>query len=195
MTIPELKAELRRQIMAELRAMSPETRATDSALACSRLARQEIWQQTRVVLCYAPMPSELDIWPLVLEGQAAGKAICLPRYVPEKRLYEAGLVQDFRGDLRRGRLGIWEPGPHCPAWPLKRLDLVLAPGVGFDLNGWRLGRGKGYYDQMLPAVGGTKCGVAFDAQVRAALPVESHEARLDCILTPTRWLVAGQGPV
>ena len=66
--------------------------------------------------------------------------------------------------------------------------MILVPGVAFDLHGRRLGRGKGFYDQLLAGVRGTTCGVAFDVQVVRELPQEPHDARVNCILTPTRWL-------
>jgi len=68
-----------------------------------------------------------------------------------------------------------------------RLDLALVPGVAFDLNGHRLGRGKGYYDRLLAMLTGPACGVAFDQQIVSQVPNEPHDVRLSCILTPTRW--------
>jgi 5-formyltetrahydrofolate cyclo-ligase len=68
------------------------------------------------------------------------------------------------------------------------LDLILVPGVAFDLQGRRLGRGKGYYDQLLGALHGTRCGVAFDQQVVDEIPMAPHDMTLHCILTPTRWV-------
>jgi 5-formyltetrahydrofolate cyclo-ligase len=66
--------------------------------------------------------------------------------------------------------------------------LVLAPGVGFDAAGGRLGRGRGFYDRLLAHISGIKCGVAFDPQLVERIPMERHDARMNCILTPTRWL-------
>ena len=67
-------------------------------------------------------------------------------------------------------------------------DLILVPGVAFDLHGRRLGRGKGFYDQLLAAVRGTTCGVAFEQQMVREVPVEPHDIHLNSILTPTRWI-------
>jgi 5-formyltetrahydrofolate cyclo-ligase len=60
--------------------------------------------------------------------------------------------------------------------------------VAFDVHGHRLGRGKGYYDQLLRGLGGTTCGVAFDQQIVGEIPVEPHDVRVNCVLTPTRWI-------
>jgi len=62
------------------------------------------------------------------------------------------------------------------------------PGLGFDLSGHRLGRGRGYYDRLLAGIAGVKCGVAFDPQVVAQIPAERHDVNMNFILTPTRWL-------
>jgi 5-formyltetrahydrofolate cyclo-ligase len=68
------------------------------------------------------------------------------------------------------------------------VDLILVPGLAFDLRGHRLGRGKGYYDQLLRGLGGITCGVAFDQQIVAGIPVEPHDVRVNRVLTPTRWI-------
>ena len=79
--------------------------------------------------------------------------------------------------------------PTCAPALLNSLDLVLVPGVAFDLHGRRLGRGKGYYDQLLAGVCGTTCGVAFDEQIVREVPLEPHDVLMNCILTPTRWVM------
>lgn len=139
-------------------------------------------------MLFASMHSEPDIWPLINEALSAGKTVALPRFCPATQTYEAGCIRDLDTDLQRGKLGIREPGPHCPTFALNRLDLVLVPGVAFDPHGRRLGRGKGYYDRLLAEVRGVKCGVAFDEQIVPEVPVGPHDAPLNCIVTPTRWL-------
>jgi 5-formyltetrahydrofolate cyclo-ligase len=133
------------------------------------------------------MAGEPDLRPLIEESLAAGKLVALPRYFAAEKKYIACRVSQTAQDVQPGRYGIGEPNVSCPEIPLKELDLFLVPGVGFSLHGGRLGRGKGYYDQLLAGVRGLKCGVAFDWQVTFDFPLEEHDIRLDCILTPTRW--------
>jgi len=134
------------------------------------------------------LAGELDVWPLVGEAIRQGKTAVLPRYSRALDGYVACQVKDLATEVRAARFGIREPVEACGEIAINRLDLVMVPGVAFDLHGHRLGRGKGYYDRMLGSVAGKACGVAFDEQVVSAVPVEAHDVVLNCILTPTRWI-------
>jgi 5-formyltetrahydrofolate cyclo-ligase len=185
----EAKRALRGQTQARVNAMAPAQQTVASQRACALLEKQPVWQNASSILFYAPLPAELDIWPLVARVLGEGKQAALPRFVPEHDGYVACAVRNPEQEITVGRFGIREPVPGCPATALNRLDFILVPGVAFDLQGRRLGRGKGFYDQLLAAVRGTTCGVAFDEQIVGAVPVEPHDISLSCILTPTRWMV------
>jgi 5-formyltetrahydrofolate cyclo-ligase len=188
---PEIKTSkqaLRRDVAALLRAMAPAERLAASGQARILLASRPRWRAARSVLFYAPLAEELDVWPLVQEALGAGKRVGLPRFAPERGTYVACEVRDLGLDLNAGHFGIREPADHCAPFSLKWLDLILVPGVAFDLDGRRLGRGKGFYDQLLAGLRGVMCGVAFDQQIVREVPVTSHDILMNCILTPTRWL-------
>jgi 5-formyltetrahydrofolate cyclo-ligase len=70
--------------------------------------------------------------------------------------------------------------------PLAKFDLVLVPGMAFDLHGDRLGRGRGFYDRLLAEASGVKCGVGYDFQLLEKIPAEPHDAKVDFIFTPSR---------
>ena len=190
MTAPSsnAKAALREQIRARLKAISTAAREAASTKLCSHLQENEAWSKARSVLFFASMADEPDVWPLLAEALQAGKLVALPRFDPEKKNYAACQIRSLAEDVVSGQFGIREPHNSCPALPLNRLDLILVPGIAFDLHGRRLGRGKGFYDQLLADVRGTTCGVAFDEQIVAAIPMEPHDIPLNCILTPTRWI-------
>ena len=217
-SIQNEKLALRHKVGERVRGMAAEIRLEASVRAREALARQERWKRAECILGYAPLGGELDIWPLLLEGLKEGKRVFLPRFAgkplkqfPEQAsgstlvkqgvnerepvdyahsegFYVACEIKDPEKDLLVGRFGIREPETWCSQIELNRLDFTLVPGVAFDLQGRRLGRGKGFYDRMLAAVRGTTCGVAFDEQIVEEVPVEPHDTRVNCILTPTRWI-------
>lgn len=167
----------------------PARRAAASQEICRRLLAQPVWQQARHVLIFVPLRDEPDIWPLTAAAKRSGKTVALPRFQPDTGGYAAAVVDDAARNLAPGKFGIREPAPDCPAIALNRLDLVLVPALAFDWHGRRLGRGRGFYDRLLADVSGTTCGVALDEQLVADIPVEPHDILLNCILTPSHWLM------
>lgn len=186
--IQEQKRELRTRVLAAVNEISPEARERGSAQVCAQLQEQELWMAAKSALLFAPMPGELDIWPLVTEALARGCEVLLPRFSAGSRDYEACHITNAQADVRVGYFGIREPSADCARTKLSAVDLILVPGVAFDRQGHRLGRGKGYYDRLLKTVRGLKCGVGFDEQLVEEIPVEAHDVRLDFVVTPSRWM-------
>ena len=182
------KAQIRATVTRELRRLTAEDRHACSTRACHRLASTDIWQHAVTILAYAPRADELDLGPLIDDALQSGRRVALPRFDPDSGRYQARQIVVPIADLAPGHYGIREPDHDSPSVSMNLLDLILVPGVAFDLTGRRLGRGRGYYDQLLANVRAVKCGLAFDQQVMAQIPVESHDVMLDCVLTPERWL-------
>jgi 5-formyltetrahydrofolate cyclo-ligase len=186
--LPRTKQALRDQVGALLKRIPLEQRVAASARARAMLEARAVWRMARSVMFFAPLPGELDVWPLLASAPAAGKQVALPRFVAATRSYEACWILNPETDVQVGHFGIREPRSHCARVSPGRLDLILVPGVAFDLQGRRLGRGKGYYDQLLGVWRGTTCGVAFDEQIVGEIPLEPHDVRMNCILTPTVYV-------
>jgi len=191
MTNFEAKSELRRKIRAALQNIAPAARVAASAQICARLKEQSFWKNAASVLFFAPLPDEADVWPLLEETVAAGKIVTLPRFDPADQSYAACRVQNPRSEIAIGQFGIREPKPGCAEMVLSRLDLILVPGVAFDLRGNRLGRGRGFYDRLLAETRGVKCGIAFDEQITGEVPTGEHDLQMDFILTPTCCVETG----
>jgi 5-formyltetrahydrofolate cyclo-ligase len=187
-SISERKTSLRQQFRVLTRSIAPEQAAAASEDLRKHLLGSPYWQQAQRILMFYPLNDEPDIAPLLQQALTAGKTIALPRYNSSLGVYEAALIRSLTEDLVPGRFGVREPSPNCPALPLNQLDLTLVPGIAFDASGRRLGRGKGFYDRLLPGTTGMTLGLAFDWQESDALPTEPHDVELDAILTPTRWL-------
>jgi 5-formyltetrahydrofolate cyclo-ligase len=182
----EQKAVLRKRIRAALQNISPAARAAASAQLCGRLKEQSFWKNAVSILFFAPLPDEADVWPLLEETVASGKIAALPHFDPADRSYAARRVQDLCSEIVTGKFGVREPSPSCVEIPLNQIDLVLVPGVAFDLRGNRLGRGRGFYDRLLAETRGVKCGIAFDEQITGEVPAGEHDLKMNFILTPTR---------
>jgi 5-formyltetrahydrofolate cyclo-ligase len=179
-----LKADLRRTIRARLEKISPAVRAVESIGLCERLKAQ--MPSAHAVLFFAPLADELDVWPVLELSLALGTTCALPFFDAGKKTYGAKLLKNLTTDIVTGNFGVREPTTGCAEIPLNQFDLILAPGMAFDLSGNRLGRGQGFYDRLLAEASGVKCGVGYDFQLLEKIPAEPHDARVGFILTPTR---------
>jgi len=180
------KSELRAQMRERLKNISLAVRTVESTELCARLEPQLRSAQT--ILFYAPLPDELDVWPLMEKFLAAGKICALPAFDPATQTYIARRVKNLETDIGEGQFNVSEPLPDCEKIPLNQFHLVLVPGMAFDVNGNRLGRGKGFYDRILAEASGIKCGVAYDFQLQENIPAQAHDVKMDFIVTPSRCL-------
>jgi 5-formyltetrahydrofolate cyclo-ligase len=179
-----LKADLRAHIRARLEKISDAVRAVESIGLCERLTAQI--PSAHTILFFAPLPDELDVWPMLETALALGTNCALPFFDVEKKSYGAKLLKNLAVDIVIGKFGVREPAASCAEIPLNQFDLVLVPGVAFDWQGYRLGRGQGFYDRILAEVSGIKCGVCHDFQLLEKIPTEPHDAKVDFIFTPER---------
>ena len=171
-------------IRDQLGKVSPAVRAVESIELCERLKAQI--PSAHTILFFAPLPDELDVWPMLELSVALGTNCALPFYDAEKKNYVARRLKNLATDIVIGKFGVREPVATCEEIPLNQFDLVLVPGMAFDLTGNRMGRGQGFYDRILMDVSGIKCGVAYDFQLLEKIPTESHDAKVDFIFTPSR---------
>ena len=180
-----LRAELRRR-RAQLAKALPDAPHRVAALA----PLQQIVPGL-VVSAYQPLGSELDPWPLASRLKAAGARLALPvaarRDAPLVfRMFDAGLA------LEPDAFGI--PAPPSSA-PEVSPDLVIAPLLGFDRRGNRLGQGAGHYDRTLANLRAAKAvfvmGLAYAGQEVDQIPSEPHDQRLDAVLTDTGYIEVG----
>jgi 5-formyltetrahydrofolate cyclo-ligase len=162
-------------------------RAEKSRAIADRIEGVAPFRGARTVALYAPLGTEVDGLEIARRALARGVRVVFPRAVPgERRL---AFARCDPGALVKGPLGAAEPPPDAPEVPAAELGCVVMPGVGFSLDGLRLGRGGGYYDATLrsvPAV--ARVAVAYEVQVVPALPREPHDAVLDALVTEARTL-------
>ncbi|HYD43385.1 MAG TPA: 5-formyltetrahydrofolate cyclo-ligase [Anaeromyxobacter sp.] len=188
----ERKRALRSTLIAERARLSPEERAGFSRRIAERALALEAIAQARLVAVYSPLGTEVDALELVRLLGALQPVY--PRAVPGSRRLE--FARCAPRELVRGPLGAREPPPGARAVDPREVDVVILPGIGFSLDGHRLGRGGGYYDATLDEMpGARRVGLAFEVQLLPALPFEPHDARLDALVTEARTLTFSREPV
>lgn len=154
-------------------------------VAAGAAVADRVWpllQEAPVVLTYAALPEELPLDPLIQRLLADGRTVGLPR-VTGPGVLALHVVTDL-DDLVPGAFGVREPTQDSQTLAPDAVAAVLVPGVAFDRDGGRLGYGGGYYDRLLPRLGGAvRIGVCLEAQLVPAVAVEAHDQRVDAVVT------------
>jgi 5-formyltetrahydrofolate cyclo-ligase len=188
------KDAMRRSIRAKLRAMSPAFHAEASLVICELAAQQPAFIQADCVALFAPLPSEPNIHPLIEEAWAHRKRVVLPRMIqegPHPQL-EWRAVTDWREVIEPGPFGLREPDSSlCPLVEMHELTCALIPGMAFDTDGFRLGRGGGFYDCFLSQAPSTlpRIGLMFGCQQVPQVPREPHDQALPGVITEDGFVI------
>jgi 5-formyltetrahydrofolate cyclo-ligase len=167
------KHALRRELHARLRQSTADPAAVRSQLDAWLRSSPAI----RTVASFAAMAGEVDLLPLL--SCHTHLRWVFPR-VQDSEIILHEVAHPPAG-LQAGTFGILEPDPSLPVVPPDQVDLFFCPGLGFDPQGGRLGRGKGFYDRLLAAArpDALKIGVCFACQqVETTFP-EPHDIPMD----------------
>lgn len=188
-----LKASLRRSAKQSRARISERDRAAWSAAIRGRLVALDRWRAAGTVALYAPIAGEADVIPLVEKARGSGKRVVFPRANTATHSLEFFEVCSA-SELRPGAYGVPEPpAEEAKRIPAGQIDLLVLPGLAFDLEGRRLGFGGGYYDRLLGSSPRPAIGVAFESQIHTALPGEAHDCGVDIVVTEARSIaVAGR---
>ncbi len=180
-----MKSEVRRSVLAARSALPSVERLLLSQHIASRATSLLAFRRARTVALYAPAGAEVDTGAIALAARAAGKRVAFPRISPASRALD--FVVCAERELVAVQRGIREPLASCEPLPAAELELLFVPGVAFDGEGHRLGRGAGHYDATLAALPSSALavGLAFEVQV-LPVPVEEHDVPLDLLVTESR---------
>jgi 5-formyltetrahydrofolate cyclo-ligase len=148
------KKQLRAAMTARLKAVAPAERKRRSQAAAAIALDLPAWADASLVLAFLSMPAEIDTLPVIEPALEAGKRVAVPRIDDGDLAFI-----ELKGDWRSWPLDRWNiptPPADAPVLPAAQIAslpcLSLVPGLAFDRNGGRLGRGKGYYDRFLASV-------------------------------------------
>ena len=177
------KAVIRRQLRETLAAMGEADRHAKSLAACRHITTSAEFDAARVVMLYLSTPTEVDTASLALKCWQTNKSVVVPKVSWDQRRMLPVEINSLK-DAMTMTGPVREPVSGKPI-PLDLIDLVVVPGLGFTPKGFRIGRGMGFYDRFLaqPEFVGLSCGLAFEAQVVADIPVLDHDMPLSMLVT------------
>lgn len=189
MDIRAQKRVLRRMMVERILAVDEAERRRQQSDLTAAFPSLPGYDAAGTVLLYATaFPEEIDTRSMLEQALADRKRLICPRVNRAEKRLELFHVEDLSADFVPGTLGIPEPRPDGRLVEPGQVDWVLVPGLIFDHRCYRLGRGAGHYDRLLPQLRpDVPCwALAFDCQWVEALPVEPHDVPLDGVVSPAR---------
>lgn len=194
------KGQIRSEIKKTLKNTKSGAFSAQGEAAAARLRDSPIWPEVEAIFLFLSMKSEIDTQALIKMALEDRKKVFAPKVECEKLIFLPILTAN--GPWQTGQFGIREPmeeprekgrpdsaaSDNIPAIRNRETLLIIAPGLAFDREGNRLGRGKGYYDRFFAEMDtdGRKyaaIGLCMDFQLFEKVPAGRHDKKMHGILT------------
>ncbi len=178
------KEQLRSKLQKCLLEMSAEQRSEKSRKACRNLVSTPQFQSASTVMMYLSLPHEVDTSEAILHAWQLGKIVAVPKISWQQRHMIPVQINSLETGFSTEVTGLRNPIRGVPT-PLEEIDLVVAPLLGFDSKGNRLGRGGCYYDRFFAneELKAPRCGFAFAEQMVDSIPATEHDKPVDFLVT------------
>lgn len=191
-TVEEQKSFLRKRAKAALKEYCSDLPLMEQIAksVVTSVTNSDEYKNATMILGFMPMNDEVDIVPLMKQALKDKKKVAVPKMAKSGNDMDFYLIDDFDGDFTSdNKYNIREPSENCTKLSPDQIPsdaLIFVPGLVFNLEGARLGRGKGYYDKYLSRVPDCDkrivCGVCFTICVTKAVPVEKNDVRINYLL-------------
>ena len=188
----ETKAQIRSRLRQQRRKLSAKVVADTSNRIFNFLCSFSPFQRAESVVLYSANENEVQTEAIWQEASKQGKAVYYPRISADRTTLE--FVRRGVGQrLTPGTFGILIPPGNELLTTLQSTDVVLTPGVGFDAQGHRLGRGKGYYDRAFrgPLTGAIRIALTYAFQIFPSIPAGPEDEPVHYIISENGILDCG----
>lgn len=186
----EEKSLLRKEVLHKRNSMSHFEISMKSKLIQQKLIESPVFNQSKSIGLYLAIGSEVQTREIINYALDLGKTVLLPRIMSNDLRFYVVDQKDFeKNSFDVNRFGIKEP--NIDNRPADFIDLLIIPGIVFDMYGFRIGYGYGYYDKYLTLNKFSKSiGLAYDFQfIKKPIPILPHDRKIDVLITESGFNV------
>lgn len=177
------KEDIRRNVAARKALLDNEEKLAAANILFSRLEQLAGFIMSDHILIYHSLPDELPTREFISKWNGRKNF-----YLPRVNGVNLDIFPYERTRTHLGAFRIEEPDGDTPT-PIDQIEVVIVPGIAYDRNGRRVGRGKGFYDRLLAETKALKIGIGYDFQFFDEIESESHDVDMDIIVTEKRCVV------
>lgn len=177
----QIKNELRQKYKSLRRNI--ENKEDKGKSICEKFISSELFKNAQEILCYYPLGYEVNTVEIIETALSSNKKVALPLCVDKNGKMEFYYINSI-ADLKKGSFSIMEPDTEkCVKCTEFSNAVCLVPALSFDLKGYRLGYGKGYYDRFLEKFTYISAGLCYNELIAEELPHDSYDKKVDYIFT------------
>jgi 5-formyltetrahydrofolate cyclo-ligase len=197
------KKQIRKSIMQLRDKISTEEKQRYDKAIFQNIIDNEYYKAASTIFIFVSYLSEVDTKSVIIQAIADNKTICVPKVKSKEEGIELFKINGLN-DLEEGFHGILEPKSNCEklhgvsvsvsddegndvddANNEGNIDLIIMPGVAFDMTGGRIGYGGGFYDKFISKLKKDvkKIAIAYELQIIENIPMKNHDVRIDGIIT------------
>ena len=173
-----MKAELRKQVLQEMKALPLEQKQFIDQALTERLLQHPFYQEAKVIASYLSFPHEFQTQELIDQALRDGKKVLIPKTYPKGRM---DFVVYNPQQLVKTSFGLLEPQGDLEVVDASQIDLIHVPGLAFTTEGYRIGYGGGYYDRYLEHFPGHTLSTIYPCQIQDFIP-ENHDIPVQEVL-------------
>ena len=175
------KSSIRKKINEITDGLTDEMKDKLSEKGMEEIEKHELFIDAKTVAIYWSLPNEVKTHDLI-EMHFDKKNILLPAINGDN--LDLKRYEGKEHLANNNKYGIAEPQGTI-TYSLAEVDLIIVPGVAFDVHNKRLGRGKGFYDRLLVNCKCPIIGICFPHQLVDEIPVEPHDIKMDHVIYAT----------
>ncbi len=150
-----------------------------------KLVSSEEWKQADTIGITISVGREVETREIIETAWHEGKKIAVPKCFPDQKLLQFYQITSF-DEVEDSFYSLKEPITSItPLVEKKEIDLLIVPGLVFDLFGYRIGFGGGYYDRFLVDYPNKTVSLALKAQIIEEIPRNSYDIPINKIMTHT----------
>ena len=180
-----MKKLIRKKILRERNNLSEKQCEEKSSVIQKRLLEMKLYKEAKAVFAYSHFGREVRTDILIRDALDKGKIVCIPKNnwkdstMTPSQIFSVSEIN---------QVGVPEPTVFR-SYPAEKIDLVIVPGIAFDIQGNRIGMGKGFFDRFLSSISDSvpAIGLAYELQMLTEpVPVNPWDFKMSAIVTEER---------
>lgn len=182
------KSDLRERVLDRIKYLSKLEKKEIEHQLREMLFHSQIWKEAKTIGITFSTDLEWDTTRIIEQAWKEKKIVAIPKVIAKEKRMTFHRINSF-SDVKLGYANIKEPiASQTEIIDKEQIDLLIVPGVVFDVQGYRIGFGGGYYDRFLSDFKQNTLSLVSELQLMEQIPKEDHDIPVQYIVSEARMI-------